>query len=184
MKKIVLTLLTAVAIFCWSDFYSEAATSQAPQRTAASSAASAGLELKAKSLGKITIGMAKASLPATVAGLYSSKSFTRIDHNEYMDCPYDINGYFTCKLNGKATCYIYIDRANKVCGIYVTTSSIKSADGVKTGASVATVKRMPGMRFELMEMGNSYYVGKTGINYVITDDEPDVISAMAIGLYY
>jgi len=142
------------------------------------------LVLTDKGLGNLTLEMSKASIPATVSGLYDSKSYTRINHDECMDCPSDIHGYYTCSLKGKEMCYIYISNKNTVCGIYVTTPSIKSSEGVKTGMSTASVKKIAGMNYEQIDMGNSYYVGKAGIEYILYDDNPDIISAMAAGLYY
>lgn len=160
-------------------------TTDTTQKEATTTKTSGGLVLTAKSLGKITIGMTKASIPATVAGLYNTKSYTRINHDECMDCPYDLDGYFTCKLGGKKTCYIYIGKNGKVCGIYVTTPTVKSSDGVKAGMSSASVKKIAGMRYELNEMtGETYYYGKSGITAIASEDEPGKIKAIAIGQYY
>lgn len=192
MKTFFKTLLVAIIAATTVTFGMSASTSASSngtattvtQKKAGTSTKSKALVLNAKSLGGLTIGMSKASIPATVAGLYTSKSYTRINHDENMDCPSEIHGYYTCSLKGKETCYIYINNKNTVCGIYVTTPTIKSSEGVKTGMSEASVKKIAGMQFQLVEMGNSYYVGKAGIDYILYDDNPDIISAMAIGLYY
>ena len=120
-----------------SSVSANTATAATAQKKTTASKASAGLTLTGKGLGSITIGMAKASLPTAVAGLYNSKSYTRIDPETSMDCRGDIAGYYICKLNGKETCAIYIDSKGKVCGIYVTTPSIKSTEGVKPGMPAA-----------------------------------------------
>lgn len=142
------------------------------------------LTLTDKGLGSITIGMSKASIPATVAGLYDSKSYTRIDPNESMDCPYLLDGYFVCKLKGKEMCYIYISDSGKVSGIYVITPTIKTTDGIKVGTPTSSVKNIGGMRFEIDEMSDdSYYYGKSGITYIIRGNS-DKINFIAIGEYY
>lgn len=162
-----------------------ATATTAQKKATTASKASAGLTLTGKGLGSITIGMAKASLPTAVAGLYNSKSYTRIDPETSMDCSWDLAGYYICKLNGKETCAIYIDPKGKVCGIYVTTPSIKSTEGVKPGMPAASVKRIAGMRYEYDEMNDQHcFYAKSGVLALTSEDAPDKIHAIVVGAYY
>lgn len=141
------------------------------------------LVLNDKGLGSITLGMEKGSIPASAPGLYDSKSYTRINHDEFLDCPESIDGYYTCKLNGKSTCHIYVDTTGKVCGIYVTAPAIESADGVKVGMSTSSIKKTPGSHFETDDLSDeTFYYGKSGVTHLV--DGSNKIKSMAIGVYY
>ena len=168
-----------------SSVSANTATATTAQKKTTASKASAGLTLTGKGLGSVTIGMAKASLPTAVAGLYNSKSYTRIDPETSMDCRGDIAGYYICKLNGKETCAIYIDSKGKVCGIYVTTPSIKSTEGVKPGMPAASVKRIAGMRYAYDEMDSQHcFYAKSGVLALTSEEVPDKIHAIVVGAYY
>lgn len=163
-----------------------AAATDAENPEAAAGGAAPSATLTATTLyGTISLNEAKASLPNTVNGLYNSMSYTKINKDENMDCPANIDGYYTCKLNGKPTCYIYVGTDNKVCGIMVVAKDVETSEGVRVGMKTSAVARLSGIKQDYdASTGNTIYEGPAHVTYNVWDDDPDIISSLSVGYTY
>lgn len=137
-----------------------------------------------KGVGQVVIGMRKAAVPQSVAGVYNKKVFNAASPD---DMEFSGSGWFTCTLKGEETMYIFLDKANKVCGISVNTPKVKSVDGVYVGMPVSKLKKVKNIQYEGEGMGDPYYYtqhGDTQIQYVISYEGPEVVRYMSTGDTY
>lgn len=139
--------------------------------------------LTAKGLGKITLGMRKADIPAAIPGLYDKKVYEAASPD---DMDFAGEGWYTCTLRGKETMSIIIGE-KKVWGISVCTPKVKSADGISVGMPISRVKQLKGVRYETETMGEPFYYtvhGNEQIQYYDSFEGPETVRIMCIGMTY
>lgn len=168
MKKVFSLLCTIVFAFAGYTAFA-----QSPSATT----------LTAKGLGKITLGMRKADIPASIPGVYDKKVYEAASPDD-MEFPGE--GWYTCTLRGKETMSIIIG-GKKVQGISVCTPRVKSADGISVGMPISRVKQLKGVRYETETIGEPYYYtvhGNEQIQYYASFEGPETVRLMCIGMTY
>jgi len=168
MKK-VFSLLCAI-VFAFAGYTAFAQSPSVPTLTA-------------KGLGKITLGMRKADIPAAIPGVYDKKTYEAASPD---DMEFAGEGWYTCTLRGKETMSIIIGE-KKVWGISVCTPKVKSIDGICVGMPISRVKQLKGIRYETETIGEPYYYtvhDKGLIEYYESFEGPETVRLMCIGMTY
>lgn len=192
MKKILLLVASATlfgSVSCSAKAESsetaEPQTTNAsePQQTQADTTIAAEevntLILGENGLPTVKIGMAENAIPATVAGVYNSKKARALEPDMSAPLP-EIVKEITCFQNGKEAIYIYLTADNKVCGMYVQTPDISTAEGIHVGSPVSDVKKVPGIGHEIDEMNDTEYYYGNGMHFYL-DEETNNVRLISVG---
>lgn len=180
---------SADAVATQTTEISEASEAQQdqPQAQADSAVAEAPEETNTPTLSEnglptVKIGMAESEIPASVAGVYNSKKARALEPEMSIPGP-EIVKEITCSQNGKETIYIYFTADNKVCGMYVKTPDISTAEGIHVGSPLSDVKKVPGIGHEIDEMNDLEYYYVNGMHFYL-DVETNKVRLISVGHTY